>query len=882
MILSLCCCPLLPDARADVPAKAERDREMERLRDRQAFADALAECAKHLDSPKNSAEERAYWTRWQLEFLTLQALEAEDPFPPDNWQSLTDHWNRYPRSQPTTPFDVEVDLQYWMGREVWYELLGDWSELTTETKDWRRRALDGLREVERELTKLSERLESVKEEPNPKTRGQITPLRALKYRIAYQRGVTSQTRATLYPVASPDRVLLLTEALKAFSPVARLVNDSPLVLSSQIREIQCQRLLGNDAKAAQLLNAFAGKHPIEQPGELRLQWLIERAELETAMRSGATQLAALSKASSAKLPRSIPSDLVAKAHWTILSGAVDRWQVAQQAGDVSGGQRWQIQAIASQRALEANHSRLWVRRGEALLAKTFATSPADAPPEPNNKKTTKPSSRISPSSSSPSASRSDSSSSKPTRQRLEIEVRTANDAFTRGEKEKALAAYDEAAATAQQLADDDLTFRLRFQAAAIVHEQQDHEKAISRFRPLSLEQKGHARAAEGHWIAVLHAAAIASRSEAAAKDYEDLLHEHLAHWSSDPTANEARFWLGKLLNQRGQTAEAQAEWEAIDGEFKNWLELWPQLRAIYLAQWSKQHQTGADLQPLIQHVTQYWSRWNLPLDTQRKLSPLECVASYYGAEWRILYGQELSDELREILAREIQAADCPADIRMRANALAGLLAAAASDPSTAAKHWTSVDWTSLELTENVLRELDRIASLRGQGDATSVSQLLLDIAFALRDVPAWADNPDLWQFTSRAYLRMGKRDEALRVYQRQATRHPKQAIWFAELARLQEQSQATQDAEKALEHWRVAVRYSPEGSELWFDGKLGIVRMLLRLQQPERASEVIRLLENLHSDLGGPERAAQFRTLSQQATESTPRERKPKAKPTSP
>ncbi len=859
------------DARGEIPSRVEHDRKMEGRRDKREYDQALAECRQHLDQKTLSDEERAYWRRWQLELLTLQALGSDDPFRSESWNALTQHWQSFVPSQPPNRFDIEVDLQYWLGRQSWCELLGDWADLSAESDDFRTRAIDGLREVDRELTKLADRVEKIDDDRSKPARGQLTPHRALKYRIAYQRGVTNETRATLYPEASPDRVLLLTEALKVFSPLARLTNDSPLVVASQLREIACQRLLGNDTKAAQLLNAFAKKHPVDKPGVLRLQWLIERAELETAISAGATQLAALTKAASDRGATGVSSDLRAEAHWTVLSGAVRRWQAAKQAGDAAGAEQWQIQALTSQRALEADHSRLWIRRGEALLARTFEPQ-LPRQPEPNrgtrttpNSPSTKPSPSPS-STSSSTASPSTSRSQKATTQDLEIKIRTANDAFTRGEKDRALAAYDEAAHAAQDLADLDLAFRLRFQAAAIVHEQQKHEAAIERFQQLSLDQKAQKRAAEAHWIAVLHAAAIASKSQATSELYEALLREHLEHWNSDPTSNDARFWLGKLLNQRGQTEEAQTLWEAIEGDFKNWLELWPQLRAHYLAQWKQKKQAGDDPAMLIEHVKSYWQRWEMPTDRQQDLTMLECMAFWYGAEWRILYALESSDDLRQMLDRVVTAAACPAEIRMRANALAGLLAALADDASAASEHWKSVDWKSLEVTERVLQELDRVATERKADDTKSLSRLLLEITAQVQDVPSWSDNPDLWQFASRAHLRLEQRDDAMRIYQRQAKRHPKQAIWFAELAKLEEQITTRENAELALDHWRVVVRFSTEDSDLWFDGKLGIVRMLLRLQQPDRASEVIRVLETLHPELGGEERAAQFRALAKQAS----------------
>ncbi|NUQ63976.1 MAG: hypothetical protein HUU20_15975 [Pirellulales bacterium] len=72
--------------------------------------------------------------------------------------------------------------------------------------------------------------------------------------------------------------------------------------------------------------------------------------------------------------------------------------------------------------------------------------------------------------------------------------------------------------------------------------------------------------------------------------------------------------------------------------------------------------------------------------------------------------------------------------------------------------------------------------------------------------------------------------------------------------------------ERSLAKWRQVEEKAAPASERWFRAKYNVASLHYRLGNREQAARIIRLLQIVHPELGGPERKRQFLELLAQAT----------------
>jgi hypothetical protein len=72
-----------------------------------------------------------------------------------------------------------------------------------------------------------------------------------------------------------------------------------------------------------------------------------------------------------------------------------------------------------------------------------------------------------------------------------------------------------------------------------------------------------------------------------------------------------------------------------------------------------------------------------------------------------------------------------------------------------------------------------------------------------------------------------------------------------------------QSLQQALQKWRELEKKSPPGSPRWFRAKYSIAFSHYRLGNKQQADKIIRLLQLLHPDSGGPEMKTRFNDLLQ-------------------
>ena len=203
----------------------------------------------------------------------------------------------------------------------------------------------------------------------------------------------------------------------------------------------------------------------------------------------------------------------------------------------------------------------------------------------------------------------------------------------------------------------------------------------------------------------------------------------------------------------------------------------------------------------------------------------------------------------------------------RRRALHGLALALDSLDPDAQQSWDEVDW---QLYEFALPLVARLHESMQDTSATatkrvSLARLQWRLVQRLLASRRWSDNQQLSVWGAIALAESGQRQPALEMLAQLTARSPRDAELQRVQAELWGGGDTATDQQHAVDHWRSVVGLVPAESEAWYRAKLGIARGLIHLGQPKRAAEMIRVLQALHPELGGPESRREFLDLLHQA-----------------
>jgi hypothetical protein len=312
----------------------------------------------------------------------------------------------------------------------------------------------------------------------------------------------------LFPAGSDDRLALLLEAsAKLDKSLAALAEDEPLARVARLELAGCQRLLGRRERAAELL-AGLGAAGIDPSIRLRAQ----AEQLRLALDEGEPSevLAQLDR------PRSIDGQSTAELDLGRVEALLFLAQDASRRQDAKSAVHLLEQAADGIGLLDKLHAPYWHRRVDQLL---IAELPADA------------------------AS-------------VELLARKADGLYLGDDPDRAIAAYDAAAASATIAGDEAATFELSYKAALVEQRRERHGEAAARFCAIGKSQRAHPQAAATHLLGAWHAGQAAKIDSAAAEAFAAALREHVSLWPMAESVSQARLWLGRLSESRGQWQEA--------------------------------------------------------------------------------------------------------------------------------------------------------------------------------------------------------------------------------------------------------------------------------------------------------------------------------------
>ncbi len=703
------------------------------------------------------------------------------------------------------------------------ELAGGAARLTSESQGYLRtsvRLLEALSQDIVDQLRTGSRL-------RPKQASDLSrdQLLALQKNARFQLARAFRNQGQTYPPESPDRDNALRRAIEILSQLGRLSAVDPLVWRSRLEEIVCFRLMKNYAAADAKIRELLADEP---PPKIVLQTRAQQARVLLAQGKMQDAVALLGQGREVQGVIDADFDLAHLETW------LAAWRESLDANQKEDAAQWQEKAVATVKDIERLHSPYWARRAEALLAKnvTGAGVPGD----------------------------------------LALRIRSAQGLYRQGQIDEAVNAYDGAAALAEQQGRLEQAFDWRFTAASIEHQRKHFPEAKRRFRELALSQTKHPRAGDAHLMAIYDAAQQARQSSPVKLDeYASLIREHLENWPHAASANQARWYLGRLRQFERKWPEAVAALAGIEVGDEHHAEAVAAMEDCYQNWLAGLADEGQPTAERAQEAAIYFERLLLGSETPprwpEQWSPADRSAALAASKIRLEYLPDPYARVEQVLSAALAGLPQP-PAEWRDKALGPLAVACAGQGKFSAAR-QALEGAPNANVDDLFWTLTNLSRLAGASTGEAKQELgHLRMAVAqhissqrARLTPAQQRRFDLLQASAAADS--GHQAAALDLLRRLAKENPRDAEAQETLARRLAAADDRATLQEALAKWRELERHSKPDSPRWFRAKYHVADLHFRLGDPQRAAKIIQVTQVLHPDLGGQELKQKFSQLLQ-------------------
>ena len=798
------------------------------LRERFLFELAEHYCTRRLEDAKLPESQRAVLV---VELsLTLADWAANSA--PDRrdrlWQRAWEVTETFAREHPHCPLLPLVRFQGALSLLARGELSRQEAEVLAGNEELLAQARASLAAAIRALEQLSDDVSQELRDRN--LPGRAAPARsdpeplptyrllALRDNLQYQLARAYRNQGQCHAPDGPDWVDALTLAVQTLDPLARLEPIHPVAWTSRVDEIVCHRLLKDGATARQKLDALEAENP---PPSIALRLRAERLRLALAADRLDEAIERLA------LGREIDGATSADLDYAMLETCLAAWSAASQSGDNDKADLWRDKTSEMVRLIGRVDGPYWTRRAQMLVSSAMGALPGAG---------------------------------------LSVQIQAAENAYHSGQYDEALAAYDRARELARQQGDAAQAFDLGFIAATIEHRRNRHEEAQRRYRALAQAAPERPRAAEAHLLAFYHAGrSAAAQPEGALERYLALGEEHLRNWPNGPTADEVRWCLGRTRQHRRDWRGAVEQYRDVSPQYAKFEQVVEAIDECYAKWIDAQRQQGQPTADIAEAAAAWFeslllgARGRLP----ERWGPLERGLALSAARFRIDLGGAGVDRAEEILSAALEAAgDAPAEWRSAATILRICALAGLGRHDEAA---SLLDQTTAGSPGPLLQALGALSRLAADHPARAeLARLQLKAVELLgprRDELDASAQRDLDRLTAAALADAGRLDESLEAYRWLAKTYPHDGDVQEAYAQLLMTRGDRPSLEAALAKWREIDKKSRRGTDRWFRAKYSLTWLHCRLGDRQRAGEILRLLEVLYPELGGPAMKPRFEAL---------------------
>ncbi|MEW4455003.1 tetratricopeptide repeat protein [Bremerella sp. JC817] len=663
------------------------------------------------------------------------------------------------------------------------------------------------------------RLSHSARQPGPFTPDQLL---ALSRRVTLSQAEAFEEQGLSYPLDSLDRTSGMSQAIQTVEPLTKLRPDTGVLWPSRLLEMRALRSLGRldeaDARAAFLLQQQPPAQVALAANAERIRVALARNDLEAA-----TQII--------NQGRELDGQISPEFDFACFETFLELWKQAEEAKNAGDVQKWQNRSAAVVKQLDQLHGSYWARRAEQQLTGTASTGGTE---------------------------------------NLDLIRRTAEGYVRQQQWAEALKNYDLGAAAARRSNQGSGEYEMRLAAAAVALKANDLPDAVRRLRETALEFPAQKDASLRHLTAAYYQSQIARQSNPPQLEpYIALLRENLSHWPEGEPAAQAAMWLAQIEFSQGHWRQATEAYLQIPPTSTHFASAVEGVRQASL-KWFQTSASNGQLVPMdVKKVIDYFEKVILQSSPEGpEWTPTMRLAAESAAQLWLNYTNQGYGSAKALLDVALQAnPNAPEGWRSRLESLQVIALAGLGNLNEAkAKLQQARDDSPTHLFE-VLQALGQMSGTASPMVRPQIAEIELTVIGMLK--------PNLGQLDAamqmvihlreaEALAASGKLDAAIQVYQQLVADHPNEEEVQLGLARMLSRGSTKPLQEQALTHWRTISRKSRTKSPAWYEAKLEIARCHVKLGDPEEAKQVVRYLQTLYPDMGGPEMKSRFVHLMQQ------------------
>ncbi|PHS18350.1 MAG: hypothetical protein COA78_02465 [Blastopirellula sp.] len=801
-------------------------RMVDGLRSRQLYRLAEAYAAKRVVEAGLTDKERAEIAAAWIRTYAIHALNSPPAERALLWKAADSLPVKFAKFSPRNPRLILVRLQSTLGLLARGELARQEAEVQAaggasieEARTYLRTCLGQLLDHKNQVAILQR---AMVQGPNANSdKLSLIELTAITHNIEYQQARAYMNQGLCYPPQSPDRTNSLLQALALLKPLTQHREDSPSMWPSRLAQIRCQRLLARFDESSERINALL---KLEPPVDVQLAARAQQVRLLL------DQQKLYESAKITEFERMIDGQTSADLDYALFETYVALWKDAETKNKADDLKLWQAKAAVVAKQLDSLHGAYWSRRAEMTLTDRAVSG--------------------------------DSAN-------VDLLIKTAAGFYRQDRLADALKTYDKAYQAALKAdATSDQLFQIGSTAAAVALNQDDYAGAAGRFRELALKYRTHKDAARIHLTAA-HALTYSIRRQDLSKLalYQEILEENLTHWPGSSVANQANFWLGKLYASQKLWSKATKLLMQVRSDYPKYHEVIQLTRQTALQQLALASSRNGLVEQDAARLINFFEQLILknPGATDGVWSPTTRTAAETAAELWIHYGKNGYANAEAVIGVALKENSNPPQDWL--NRLQSLLVIAQAGQGQSEKAQQTLSALSGGSPQKLMQLLDALAEITSSSPEKTKPNMANLQAMVIRQI-----TPLQAQLSPEEQLKLkltqvhvlnlqGERATAVSTMKKLAAANLKNQTIQIEFAELLSSGTTKEDVTQALAQWRYMANKTPPKSAAWYQAKYEIARSHFRLGNKEEASKVIRYMQTLHPNLGGPARKSQFETL---------------------
>ncbi|MBA2117985.1 hypothetical protein [Bremerella alba] len=805
----------------------EDDRKMmQGLLDRQLFGLAERYAAQQVMAEDISPAHRAEMAAELVRAYSLHAMNARPSERDRWWNSAASVLPQFQKQFPDPAAAILIEVQSANSQLAQLRLLRQEGQVfnddakLTQAQQLAAQVLQQYETLQEKVDQLL-RQSHTPNQPLPLTSDQLL---ALSRKVSLHFAEAAEEQGLSYPADSLDRTNAMVQAIQRVEPLTKLRPDTQVKWPAQLLEIRALRHLGRLDQAQAKISLLLETDPPPPLLVFNAAWA-ENIRVAIAQNNLAlatqriNQVRALDKTSSPQLD------------YAIFETYLALWKQAEQQQNTKDVKLWQGRAAAVVRELEQLYGPYWARRAEQQLTGSATTGGT---------------------------------------QNVDLLRRTAENYVRQKDWDEALKNYDlgaQAARTSNQPSEE---YQLRLAGAAAAIEAGNLAEGVKRLRATTLEFPAEPDASLRHLTAAYYQSQLARQADPPQLEpYIQLLRENLSRWNEGEPAAQAAMWLAQIEFSRGNWRAATEAYLLIPATSSHFPSAVEGVRQASL-KWFQTADAKQELVPQdVRKVIDYFEQ--VVLNGQSGGGPWTAtmrLASETAAQLWLNYTNNGYVNARAVLEVALRSnPDGPAGWRSRLESLQVIALVGLGKLDQAQAKLQQVRDDSPQQLFEVLQALAQMGASASSSMREQIAEIELKVIAMLRPNMMQLDEATRMVITTReaeAMAASGKLDRAIELYTALAQQLPGDSEVQTGLARMLSRGTTQPLQEQALARWRQISRKSRTQSPTWYESKLEIARCHIKLGNPEEAKQVVRYLQTLYPDMGGPEMKSRFVDLMQQ------------------